>query len=1074
MKVEPKFFLGAVPFALGILAPGASVFASQSAALTSYSVSQQVNKVNGVVTDSNGEPLIGVNVAQKGAESNGSITDLDGRFMLSVPSNATLVVSYVGFKTLEVPVNGKSDLKITLQEDTETLDEVVVIGYGVVRKADLAGSVSVMDNKAFKDQPITQASDALQGRMSGVNVVSDGIPGGSVKVRVRGTNSINKSNDPLYVVDGMVRESGLDGINPEDIQSMQVLKDASSTAIYGSRGANGVVIITTKKGKTGKAKVSYNGSVSVSKVKNTMDVMNAYDFVCMQQEIMAGLTRKVNDVEMDMFESYYLQDGMTLDDYKTIKQYDWQDEIFRTAISHNHHVALNGGTEKMDYAASLSYSDQQGVIQQSEMKRYQGRFNINQRINDKVKVNVNANYASAIQGGPNPSTNATQASYSLLYSVWGYRPVSPSGNDLLESLYDEDVEMSNDYRFNPVLSVQNEYRQKTTNTLQFNMGVEWEIIKNLKFKTTAGYTSRDYKFEEFNNTKTRSGNPHPNNPNPLGVNAKLTQQENKSYLNENTLSYVFNKKNHNLNALVGITFQKNTSFWNQSYADHIPNESFGMSGLGKGINQKISAAKGENALMSYLGRVNYNYASKYYVTFSMRADGSSKFHKDNRWGYFPSGSLAWAFQREKFVEEKLPWLSNGKLRLSYGLTGNNRIADFPYQAQLQASEDSNDMYKYPFDGKSYTTGVYVNGIAKPGLKWETTEQYDFGLDLGFFDGRLNVNMDYYIKNTKDLLMNADTPASSGYAKTTLNVGELQNRGFELTIESTNIKTKNFTWNTSFNIAFNKNEIKSLNYGQNELVSRIEWDQRYKGQIAYVSRVGESAGKMYGFVYDGTYKEEDFNITTDENGKKTYTLKPGIPKYVEGCQPGDPKYKSLDGNDIIDEKDRTIIGNGHPLHTGGFTNNFTYKNWDASIFFQWSYGNDIFNINRLEMENPGDRKQLNQFASYNNRWSESNPTSNMPRVKAKGADQYSSLYVEDGSFLKLKSISLGYNFDSKLIKKAGLSAARVFFSAENIFTITGYSGSDPEVSTRHSVMTPGWDWSAYPRAFTASLGVNVTF
>ncbi|EJX05979.1 TonB-dependent Receptor Plug domain-containing protein [gut metagenome] len=323
-------------------------------------------------------------------------------------------------------------------------------------------------------------------------------------------------------------------------------------------------------------------------------------------------------------------------------------------------------------------------------------------------------------------------------------------------------------------------------------------------------------------------------------------------------------------------------------------------------------------------------------------------------------------------------------------------------------------------------------------------------------------------------MEANTPASSGYATTTLNVGELQNKGFELTIESTNIKTKNFTWNTSFNIAFNKNEIKALNYGQTELVERIGWDQRYKGQIAYVSRVGEAAGKMYGFVYDGTYKEEDFNITTGTNGKKIYTLKPGIPKFVEGCQPGDPKYKSLDGNDIIDEKDRTIIGNGHPLHTGGFTNNFTYKNWDASIFFQWSYGNDIFNINRLEMENPGDRKQLNQFASYNNRWSENNPNSNMPRVKAKGADQYSSLYVEDGSFLKLKSISLGYKFDSKLIKKVGLSAARVFFSAENIATFTSYSGSDPEVSTRHKVTTPGWDWSAYPRAFTASLGVNVTF
>ena len=1054
--------------------------------LTMLFVSQakaQEITVTGTVNDSFG-PVIGASVLAKGT-TNGCITDLDGKFTLTnVSAKGTLVVSFVGYKTLEIPVNNQKVFTIDIKEDAQQLQEVTVVavGYGDVKRRDLTGSIGKADMKDLTKTPVNNVAESLGGRVAGVQVSSgDGGLGDNFNIVIRGAGSLTQDTSPLYVIDGFPSEtSGMGALNPNDIESIDILKDASATAIYGSRGANGVIIITTKKGKTGKAKVSYNGSVSFSKVRNTMDLMNAYDFVRMQQEIMEGETKTITgpdgaETTIPMFDYYYLQNGLTLEDYKTIKQYDWQDEIYRTAISHNHHVALNGGTEKMDYAASLSYSNQQGVIVNSELSRYQGRININQRINKSVKINASANYASVTQYGANPSINQSQASNSLLYSVWGYRPASPSGTDLLENMYDEDVDMNGDYRFNPVKTVKNEYRRKTTNTLQANLGVEWEIIKNLKLKVSAGYTGRDYIREDFNGSETRTGNSHPNNKNSRGINAYLYESENKSYLNENTLSYVFSKKKHNINALVGITFQKNTSYYHDVQVNHITSEKFGMSGLGKGDTPSVTASKGENKLMSYLGRINYNYASKYYATFSMRADGSSKFAKGNRWGYFPSGSLAWAFQREKFVEETLPWLSNGKLRISYGLTGNNRIGDFDYLAQLEASGDKNDEYKYTWNGKEYVQGAYINSIAVPNLKWETTEQYDFGLDLGFFDGRLNVNLDYYIKNTKDLLIWADTPASSGYAKTRLNMGELQNKGFEVTIESTNIKTKNFTWNTSFNIAFNKNEIKSLNYGQTEMIDRIQWDKGYEGKTAYVSRVGEAAGKMFGFIYDGTYKEEDFNIT-EVNGVKKYELKPGIAKFKPDCRPGDPKYKNIDGSEdnLITNSDRTTIGNGHPLHTGGLTNNFTYKNWDLNIFFQWSYGNDIFNINRMVMENPGTRRQLNQFASYNNRWSPSNPTSNIPRVRALGADEYSTLYVEDGSFLKLKTIAVGYNFDSKKIKKFGLSAARIFLSAENIATFTSYSGSDPEVSTRHSVTTPGFDWSAYPRAFSASLGLNVTF
>ncbi len=1031
--------------------------------------------VTGTVNDNLG-PVIGASVVVKGTV-NGCITDLDGNFKLTnVPSKGILVVSFVGYQTQEIAVNNQTKLIINLKENAQQLDEVVVVavGYGDVKRRDLTGSIGKANMDDLTKTPINNIAESLGGRIAGVQVSSsDGGLGDNFNIVIRGAGSLTQSTAPLYVIDGFPMESSSMGaLNPNDIESIDVLKDASATAIYGSRGANGVVIITTKKGKAGKTMVTYNGSVSFSTVKNKMDVMNAYDFACMQKEIMAGNTKEVDGEMVDEFEYFYLKNGLTLDDYKTMKNYNWQDEIYRTALSHNHHVALSGGTDKMDYTASLSYSNQEGVIIRSDLNRYQGRFNLNQRINKSIKVNANVNYASVTQNGPNPSINTSQSSNSLMYSVWGYRPVSPSGSDLLAELYDEDVDINNDYRFNPVKSAQNEYRRKITNTLQANLGVEWEIIKNLKLKVTAGYTGKDYKNEEFNNSQTRTGNSHPNNTQSKGVNAYLYQSESRSYLNENTLSYVFNKKKHNLNALLGITFQKNTSYYHDVSVSHITNESLGMAGLGNGDVPVVSASKGENALMSYLGRLNYNYDSKYYVTFSMRADGSSKFAPGNRWGYFPSGSLAWAFGRENFVKDNLTWLSNGKLRVSYGLTGNNRIGDYDYMARLYASENT---YKYPWDSTFYP-GYYVSSIANPNLKWETTEQYDFGLDLGFLDGRLNLNIDYYIKTTKDLLMNADTPASSGYATTRLNIGELRNTGFEVTLESTNIQNKNFTWSSSFNIAFNKNKILSLNYGQEQMTSYISWDQKFRNQIAYVSRVGESAGKMYGFVYDGTYKEEDFNITVNENGKKTYELKPGVPKFKDGCQPGDPKYKNIDGSEdnLITDNDRTVIGNGHPLHTGGFTNNFVYKNWDLNIFLQWSYGNDVFNVNRLVMENPGAKKQLNQFASYKNRWSESNPTSNIPRVRAVGADEYSSLYVEDGSFLKLKTISLGYNFDTKTLKRIGLSAARVFVSAENIATITGYSGSDPEVSTRHSVLTPGFDWSAYPRAFNASLGVNVTF
>ena len=1026
---------------------------------------QSGGHISGKVVDALSE-LAGVSVVVKGTD-NGTITDLTGEFKLSgVKPDDVLQLSFIGYKTQLIKVGKQTRFNITMVEDAQTLDEVqvVAVGYGDVRRRDLTGSIGSADMKDLVKTPVSNITENLAGRIAGVRVSSsDGGPGDNFSIVIRGAGSLTGSTAPLYVVDGFPSEtSGLSALNPNDIESIDILKDASATAIYGARGANGVVIITTKKGGAGKPTITYNGSFKISTVKNKPEMMDAYEFVTLQQEIMG---------DGEDFQNNYLTDLYpTVEDYHNAPSYDWQDYIYRTALSHSHHVSLTGGANNLKYTTSLSYDDTQGVIINSGIKRYQGRANLTQTVNDKLKIDFNANYSSNVQDGPTVSTSTTSMSTAYMYSVWSFRPVSPTGSDLLNQMYDEGVNMTEDYRFNPVLSARNEYRHKTTNDMSFNVGAEYELIKNLKLKVTAGYTARDYKNEEFNGSQTRTGNSHPSNTQSKGINAYLYQSESRSYLNENTLTYQLNKKSHSFNALVGMSVQKNTSYIHSITTEQISNESFGMAGLDKGSNPTVTSSKGENKLFSYFGRINYNYDSRYYLTATMRADGSSKFAKGHRWGYFPSGSVAWAFQREAFVSDNLHWLSNGKLRFSYGQTGNNRIGNYDYMAHLVTSDD---VYKYPWNGE-FTQGYVLSSMFNELLKWETTEQFDLGLDLGFLDGRINLTMDYYVKTTKDLLLDADIAASSGFSSATLNVGKLRNKGLELTLETTNIKNKDFTWTSNFNIAFNNNEIIALNSGQPYMTSYISWDNKYRTMPAYISKVGESAGKMYGFVYEGTYKYDDFNTSVGANGETVYTIKDGIPHYQSNPQPGDPKYKDLTGEGEINDDDKTAIGNGQPKHTGGFSNNFTYKNFDLNIFLQWSYGNDILNANRMVFENPSSKQNTNMFATYTNRWTPENPESNMPRARAEGSAEYSSLYVENGSYLKLKNISLGYNFGPRVLDRLGISAARIYLAAENIATFTHYSGSDPEVSTRNSVLTPGFDWSAYPRAFSMSFGLNVTF
>ncbi len=945
--------------------------------------------VKGTVKDNLGEGVPGASVQVKGT-SQGTITDLDGKFTLNIPQkNATLVISFIGYVTVEQKADSQKPMVITLKEDTKTLDEVVVVGYQEVRRRDLTGSVAKANMADVLTAPVASFDQALGGRIAGVNVTSgEGMPGGNMSIVIRGNNSLTQENSPLFVIDGFPIEdsSAASTLNPSDIESLDFLKDASATAIYGARGANGVVIITTKKGKVGRAQLSYDGSFGVQHVTRTIPMMDAYEFVKLQNEMYPT-------VVAGSYLMNYEGKQWTLDDYKNIPQYNWQDEIFKTAWQQNHTVRLAGGTEGVRYNASLSYFDQDGTLIETGYKRMQGRMNTVVR-RGKLNMSLTTNYSRSIQTGSTPSSTSYSGMNNLFYSVWGYRPVTSPDTPLsflMDSSTDNAVDSSNDYRFNPIKSQKNEYRKSYTNNLQMNGFAEYEVLKGLKLKVSAGYTYDSRKQDQFNNSNTRYGGPTSTDK----VNAQVTRQERLTWLNENTLTYQTNiKKKHFLNVLGGITFQ-NSDYEIYSFrTTHIPNESLGMAGMSEGQAGTTTSAKSSWAVLK--SRVG-----SYTSTNSL-----------------PSGV-------------------------------------------------------YPFDNDATNAGVVPTSLPNKDLKWETTEQWNAGLDLGFFDERIGITMDIYRKTTRDLLLDASLPFSSGYYSATKNIGKVRNDGLELSLNTVNFQTRAFKWTTNFNISFNKNKVLALSENQTALLTAAQFDQNYNGQSSYIAKVGLPMGLMYGYVYEGTYKYDDFNKSGN-----SYSLKPGVPHYSTetNTQPGMPKYADLNGDGVVDSNDRTIIGRGLPIHTGGFTNNFEYKGIDLSIFFQWSYGNDIMNANRLFFESSNNRsRELNQFASYANRWTPENPTSDIPAATNSSSNRViSSRIIEDGSYLRLKNVTVGYTFPAKLVKKWKIDKARVYVAAQNLWTCTGYSGYDPEVSVRNSALTPGLDYSSYPRAYSISFGVSLGF
>lgn len=1044
---------------LSISFPSVVHSAGDISKVNSMAIAQQAKArtvVGSVIDFETGEPIIGASVAVIG-KGIGTISDLDGNFSIRVNEGETeLAISFLGYEKQTVTVVDGKKLIVRLRAVSELLEEVVITAYGSGPRKDLTGAIAKANVQDMRKAPVSNFEESLAGRVAGVQVTSsDGQPGSDLQIVIRGNNSVTQDNSPLYVVDGFPLEMAVGNmLNPEEIESIEILKDASATAIYGARGANGVILVTTKKGKVSSPTVTYSGWVGVQQIIKTQEMLDPYEFVRYQLE-----------ADYNVYSKRYLAGERTLEDYRNIEGINWQDKIYRDALVHSHNIAVRGGTEKTRYSVSGSLVDQQGIMQNSGYKKYQGRFVLDQTITKKIKVGINANYTYSKKYGTIVSESQTSPTASLMYTVWGYRPVAGvNDGDLLNDLFDEAVDSMTDLRINPLKAAENEYNPLFTYNFIGNAYLEYKILKNLTLKITGGYNKIHQRKEVFYNSNSRGGNQYTNNK----VNGWITNTERTSLLNENTLTYdVPLKKGHRLKVLGGFTVQDNSTFIDEIRAINVPNEALGIAGLDEGELSAATISKTANGLVSYLGRADYNYKSKYMLTVSFRADGSSKFPKNNRWAYFPSASAAWGFGEEKFVKN-IKWISSGKLRAGFGTTGNNRVTDYAALTALQITPES-----------GYSTsntpgkGVVPTKLGNPKLKWETTMQTNIGLDMSFLDSRISLTADYYYKKTKDLLLNATMAPSMGFLSAYRNVGSVSNSGLEFTIDTKNIQTKDFSWTSSFNISFNRNKVLSLNDDEPSLASRVNWGN-FNNAYPYIAIPGHPIAMFYGHIFDGVYQYTDF----DKVGE-SYILKDGVPNNGnarEKIQPGDIKFKDINRDGVVNDYDLTIIGNPNPKHIGGFGNNFQYKNFDLNVFFQWSYGGDVLNANRIEFEggDPNARTSLNMFASFADRWTPENQTNELYRIGGQGPAVYSSRTIEDGSFLRLKTVSLGYRLPNTWLKKVNIKSLRVYASAQNLITWTKYSGPDPEVSTRPTALTPSFDWSPYPRPRIITLGVDISF
>ena len=1021
-------------------------------------------------------PLEGVSVTVKGNKK-GVVTSATGEFSISAKPNDQLIISAIGYTARTITVNAStSKLNIVLETLKNELEDVVVIGYGRVNRKDLTGSVGTVNINDLNKAPVKSFDDALSGRVAGVQVVSpDGQPGAAPTIVIRGGNSVTQDNSPLYVIDGFPIEGfNNNSINPADIESIDILKDASSTAIYGARGANGVIMITTKRGKAGRPIVSYSNYIGQQSNTNRVEVMNAYDYLQYVYEVDTA----TNSVLYDIKHPTYNPNGKySLADYANSPSIDWQDEIFQQSIMTNHNVSIKGGSKDTKYTLSGSIFNQTGNIIGSGFKRYQMRSTLDQTINEKIKVGFNANYSYTVTTGSQVGGTYTTAD-PLLISTWRYRPLVKFGDDLdilLNDAQDEAVVSSTNYQWNPKLTATQQLNDRLANLLTANAFIEYNILPELKFRATAGINTVFTEIDVFNTSLSRLGNPY-NTLGNGGPNGSITHNKLVNLVTENTFTYnkIFAKK-HLINAVAGFSAGQNTSSSNRFSALKVPNESLGVNGLSQGTPGNNRTTKSSNKLASVLGRINYSYDSRYLATVSFRADGSSKFINDNVWGYFPSGSLAWHLSKEKFLINNKT-ISDAKIRASYGIIGNNRVSDDAAYSLLNTGATSGGLAGAYSQNNIVINATYPANLANPDLKWESTEETDIGIDFGILNQKITFTADAYLKKTSNLLLYASLPGTSGYTSAYENIGSVENKGIEFSVSSVNIQNKKFSWNTSFNISFNRNKVLSLTSGQPYLTSITKWisGNTIAAAPGFIARVGEPIGMFYGLVSDGVYQIPEFAVSSTG----AYTLLPGYPSYSTSIRPGWWKFADQDKNNVIDVNDAVTIGNPNPKFIGGLGNNFAFGNLDLNIFCQFSYGNQIMNINRILMEGGGGGSApvgANQYASMLNRWTPTNPSNTYAKAGATITPQfYPSRIVEDGSYLRIKTVNIGYRFNMPKLKQIGISNLRVYASGQNLLTFTKYSGLDPEVNSFSSALTPGADYSAYPRAKVITVGLDVSF
>lgn len=929
----------------------------------SMSAYAQSLTVTGKVIDSEGYEVIGGSVTIKGAAGVGTVTDVNGNYSLKVndASKDVLVFSYVGMTSQEVKVDGRSVIDVTLKADAVMLEEVVAIGYATVKRKDLTGSVASVNSKELSKVPTSDITQALAGRMAGVQVMqSEGAPGASISIRVRGGISITQSNEPLYIIDGFPSEDGMSTLDPAEIETIDILKDASATAIYGARGANGVVVITTKSGgKEGKATVTFDSYVGFKKVAKKLDVLSTREFALLDYErrYYSAFTAK-NSTQEDLdkavanFEALYGKYADIDANYANRAGIDWQDQTLgRTALTQNYRVGVSGGTDKLNYNLAYSYYDEEGAMVYSGNKKHNISFNMNHKLNDRLSITARISYDQMKIYGMGTSEGGDR--FNKMQHILQYRPmVGINGTDDL-LLGDEDpllVDDTGNVMQNPLLSAAEETKDREYRTFQANGGFTLKLIKGLSFRNTTGMRYQTRRNDTFYGDKSITAK-------RSSINGSIQNIENSSFQTSNVLNYNWAGKGHDITAMLG---QEYVNRWNRSFsaaAANFPNDDIGLGDLSLGLPTAVSSSENyDDKLLSFFARFNYGFKDKYLFTASFRADGSSKFGKNNKWGYFPAFSAAWRLGEEEFIKN-LNIFSDLKVRLGYGMAGNNRIDSYVSLPMLTS-------VTYP-NGDSTQPGYVSKQIPNPNLKWEANKTFNFGLDFGFFNQRLTISPEFYINRSSNLLLNAKLPTSSGYDSMVINAGETENKGIDLTINSTNIMTKDFTWNTAVTLSHNKNSVKKLTGEDVQL-----WEASFGyNQNTHIIGVNQPLGQMYGYVTDGLYQVSDFDY---DEATKTYTLKDGVPYSGKktDVKPGMWKFKNVDGSEDnkITENDKTVIGNAYPKFYGGINNTFTYKDFDLSIFLTYSFGNDVFNATKLTNTKTAlQNKNVLDIANSSNRW-----------------------------------------------------------------------------------------------------------